>query len=467
MSSLFRKKPVTITAHQWFKNGDHPEDGSYLIGDGHDEPFLSEGKIVRRYRHPMVPGTSACEQCGKPHNDHGWIDTLEQGHRVCPGDWIIKGVAGEFYPCKPDIFAATYEPGAAPTPAAQSARQEAVRYFVYDNEYGYNEFKTDAERDSAHRSAIEGYLDDGWSEEVESVVSGIVTHKTVECNVEHAPPRCEAHPEQDGDDCDACDAWNEWPNHEFDYTCSYEPEALAGAPMNSGEREQHPDDVAVDKFAQAMKEKLADARAKGRSGWETCDPADLSRMLREHVEKGDPRDVANFCAFLWNLGKPISAADAPQDGSRMLNWDSACVVLNKWLKKNPSSFDAECELYRELAALSSSADAPQVGGEAERIKAIPTVVWWHPDGYIVHNNLNGDDLIRRSDVLAALSSPAKVTVDNPDELTPPEFLASHLIDAWVAAHGKKIPWDKAIKISAIVTKMPGEERDRLLALGAE
>ncbi|OJY23574.1 hypothetical protein [Pandoraea sp. 64-18] len=68
---------------------------------------------------------------------------------------------------------------------------------------------------------------------------------------------------------------------------------------------------------------------------------------------------------------------------------------------------------------------------------------------------------------AALSSPAKVTVDNPDELTPPEFLASHLIDAWVAAHGKKIPWDKAIKISAIVTKMPDEERDRLLALGAE
>ena len=127
-------------------------------------------------------------------------------------------------------------PDAAPTPAAQSAGKEAVRYFVYDNEYGYNEFKTDAERDSAHRSAIEGYLDDGWSEEVESVVSGIVTHITVECNIEHAPPRCEAHPEQDGDDCSECAAWNEWPNHEYDYTCSYEPDALAGAPVNGGER---------------------------------------------------------------------------------------------------------------------------------------------------------------------------------------------------------------------------------------
>lgn len=37
------------------------------------------------------------------------IETLEGTHRANPGDWIIKGVAGEFYPCKPDIFAATYE----------------------------------------------------------------------------------------------------------------------------------------------------------------------------------------------------------------------------------------------------------------------------------------------------------------------------------------------------------------------
>lgn len=42
--------------------------------------------------------------------DHGWIDTLEGGHIVCPGDWIIKGIKGEYYPCKPDIFRQTYEP---------------------------------------------------------------------------------------------------------------------------------------------------------------------------------------------------------------------------------------------------------------------------------------------------------------------------------------------------------------------
>ncbi len=37
------------------------------------------------------------------------IRTLEGEFGAAPGDWIIKGVKGEFYPCKPDIFAATYE----------------------------------------------------------------------------------------------------------------------------------------------------------------------------------------------------------------------------------------------------------------------------------------------------------------------------------------------------------------------
>jgi hypothetical protein len=38
------------------------------------------------------------------------IGTLEGQHLVLWGDWIIRGVAGEIYPCKPEIFAATYEP---------------------------------------------------------------------------------------------------------------------------------------------------------------------------------------------------------------------------------------------------------------------------------------------------------------------------------------------------------------------
>ena len=38
------------------------------------------------------------------------IPTLEGDHTAQPGDWIIKGIAGEFYPCKPEIFEATYDP---------------------------------------------------------------------------------------------------------------------------------------------------------------------------------------------------------------------------------------------------------------------------------------------------------------------------------------------------------------------
>jgi len=109
----FRKKPVVIEATQWFKNGDHPLDASEMIhpdfySTTQFEPFLSEGKVVRRHR---VPGTgqAQCAHCGDIMHNHGWIDTLEGGHIVCPGDWVITGVKGEKYPCKPDIFEATYE----------------------------------------------------------------------------------------------------------------------------------------------------------------------------------------------------------------------------------------------------------------------------------------------------------------------------------------------------------------------
>lgn len=106
----YRKKPVVVEATQWHVNGDHPHDESVGIqpSDG-SQPFLSEGKIVRRYRHPFASGVSDCQKCGRLLHDHGWIDTLEGGHIVCPGDWIITGVQDEHYPCKPDIFEATYE----------------------------------------------------------------------------------------------------------------------------------------------------------------------------------------------------------------------------------------------------------------------------------------------------------------------------------------------------------------------
>lgn len=91
----FRKKPVVIEAYQWF------EVSSYVEGQTRDVDY---------YRRPNLDGQRPCQHCRITMHAHGWIGTLEGGHIVCPGDWIITGVKGEKYPCKPDIFTATYEP---------------------------------------------------------------------------------------------------------------------------------------------------------------------------------------------------------------------------------------------------------------------------------------------------------------------------------------------------------------------
>lgn len=101
----FRKRPMVVEATQWFKNGGHPEDACVLVvGVG-----LSEGKVVRYYRRPDDDGKRLCAHCKVRMHDHGWIDTLEGGHVVCPGDWVLTGVKGERYPVKDAIFRETYE----------------------------------------------------------------------------------------------------------------------------------------------------------------------------------------------------------------------------------------------------------------------------------------------------------------------------------------------------------------------
>lgn len=80
----FRKKPVVIDAVQWLGDNDS------LVAVGN---FLNEGPGMFEHSN----GTDLI------------ISTLEGQMRASLGDWIIKGVKGEFYPCKPDIFEATYE----------------------------------------------------------------------------------------------------------------------------------------------------------------------------------------------------------------------------------------------------------------------------------------------------------------------------------------------------------------------
>lgn len=87
----FRKKPVVIEAVQFNPSVQPwPEGVHAMVG-----PFASTG--------------AHAEALGLSPADCGWVPTLEGGHVAAPGDWIITGVKGEHYPCKPDIFAATYD----------------------------------------------------------------------------------------------------------------------------------------------------------------------------------------------------------------------------------------------------------------------------------------------------------------------------------------------------------------------
>ena len=82
----FRKKPIVVEAEQFFPNKPH---------SGGVEQFVTN---------------QTEDENGIKNIWYGWrIKTLEGFMKVSPGDWIITGVKGERYPCKPDIFEATYE----------------------------------------------------------------------------------------------------------------------------------------------------------------------------------------------------------------------------------------------------------------------------------------------------------------------------------------------------------------------
>mgnify|MGYP000629703460 CR=1 FL=1 len=103
----------------------------------------------------------------------------------------------------------------------------------------------------------------------------------------------------------------------------------------------HPDDLAVDAFAAAMKAKLAEARAKGRGGWNGDEPGmqqRLSNMLRDHIEKGDPRDVANFCMFLHQRGEGISPMGGSDERTRFEAWAKPNLYDMARYEEDPSSY---------------------------------------------------------------------------------------------------------------------------------
>lgn len=86
----FRKKPVVVEAMQWDGTAHSTLMIQFFIGQELELKPNPKGTVTDRF-FLMIP-------------------TLESPHEASGGDWIIKGVNGEFYPCKPDIFEKTYEP---------------------------------------------------------------------------------------------------------------------------------------------------------------------------------------------------------------------------------------------------------------------------------------------------------------------------------------------------------------------
>jgi hypothetical protein len=91
----YRKKPVVVDAEQWFPG--KRIEGCTLLADlpaGHPAFAVADKHLHANYDPKRV----------------AWVPGLEGGYLAEPGDFIITGVKGERYPCKEDVFRATYEP---------------------------------------------------------------------------------------------------------------------------------------------------------------------------------------------------------------------------------------------------------------------------------------------------------------------------------------------------------------------
>ena len=122
MARVYRKKPVTVEAVQW--TGENLAEMCEFIDSEVFEIIPRVGLVIH---------------------------TLEGDHHASPGDYIIKGVNGEFYPCKPDIFAKTYE-SATLTPLNEPLTLDEL--LTMDGEPVYVVFRPDSSGERSQSWAL-------------------------------------------------------------------------------------------------------------------------------------------------------------------------------------------------------------------------------------------------------------------------------------------------------------------------
>jgi hypothetical protein len=94
MPTTHRKKPVEIEAHRLDDSGNRMNWNAAALA------VWCGGRLRQALAHPTDADSLTT---------YIDIETLEGTMTASPGDWIIRGVQGEFYPCKPEIFEATYD----------------------------------------------------------------------------------------------------------------------------------------------------------------------------------------------------------------------------------------------------------------------------------------------------------------------------------------------------------------------
>lgn len=101
----YTRKPITVDAIKWMKNGDHPQDGT----DFDEHGILLEGKVIRYFRDPNVDGETICALCGERAHVHGFLDLPNGAQIVCPGSFVVTKDDGTTIALSPKDFADNFE----------------------------------------------------------------------------------------------------------------------------------------------------------------------------------------------------------------------------------------------------------------------------------------------------------------------------------------------------------------------
>ncbi len=256
----YRKKPVVIQAIRW--SGTNLKEVIDFTG-----------------LHPSADKWTWAEYEEVVRTQGFKLFSLEGPHIVSVGDYVIRGVKGEFYACKPDIFWMTYERADAIAP---SSTVEVIP--VADIERQIAHIKQNG-MDLAKYGGQE--LDEGRCRELcamylhEFIQNKRMGDRLAELDLSRRSAR--AAPTDSGQDICTITFPDEWA-----------------------------DEIGVERFAKEMFAKLTEKRLQGHSGWNyDCTDAHLERLLQKHIEKPwDARnmvDIANFLMMLWNRKHPTGA----------------------------------------------------------------------------------------------------------------------------------------------------------------